>query len=419
MGITRHELGNGLRLVLSRDPRVPVVSVCVTYGVGSGHERPGRSGFAHLFEHMMFEGSVNVSKGEHFGLVESAGGQVEAYADRDYTNYIDTLPSHELELGLWLEADRMASLSSVLSQESLDTQRDIVKNERRAKIDNVPYGPAEDELFAMAFPPGHPYGHSMFGSMDDLEEASLDDVREFFTAYYTPNNAVLTMVGDFQADAATNLVERHFGPIPRGPEAPRVGDPPAPLPDGPIRRDVISEVPLPQLLVGCPIPTLGTDSFDVADLTVDLLVTGQASRLERRLVRETRLAQTVDAYAYPLVAGSAFVAFEITASEDAEPDKVEAVLGAELDRLGSEAPTDEEMARVRMGRETTHAVGMQQAEARSDRIGMYASLLDQPERFGTEGEIDSRITADAVRGLAREAFSAGNRASLWYLPADA
>jgi zinc protease len=416
--ILRHQLDNGLRIVLVPDERVPVVGVCLVYKVGSAHEPAGRSGFAHLFEHMMFEGSANIGKTQHFQYVESAGGRINAYTSWDSTVYIDTLPSHELELGLWLEADRMATLAQALSQESLDNQRDVVKNERRLKIDNVPYGRSEERLFELIYPETHPYHHSTFGSMEDLSAASLEDVRAFFETYYVPNNAVLTLVGDVEADPALDLVERHFGPIPRGSEPPPMPGTDRARLDGPAREEVGDEVPLPRFFIGCPIPPLGSDGFDVADLTADLLISGRASRLEKRLVRELRLAQAVDAFTYPLVSGSALFLVDVTAAEDVANADVEAALINELDRLADEPPSEEEMARVRLRRATDHAVRMQESDERADRIGMYACLLNEPERYGRERQRDDAIGPDAVREFARDALSAENRVSLWYLPAE-
>lgn len=414
--ILRYQLDNGLRIVLAPDDRVPVVGVCVMYAVGSAHERAGRSGFAHLFEHMMFEGSAQVAKTEHFQLVESAGGRVNAYTSWDNTVYIDAVPSHALELALWLEADRMATLAQTLSQESLDNQRDVVKNEKRTSLDNVPYGRAYEQIFALSFPKTHPYHHSSFGSMEELEAASLDDVRTFFETYYVPNNAVLTIVGDINTEMAYERIGRHFGHIPRGSEPPPLTGAENLRPPGASRATVRDEVPLPRLFIGCTVAPFGEVGFDVADVAGDVLTSGRASRLETRLVRELRLAQAVDASAFPLVGGASLFVVEAMATEDANPSELEAALTLELDRLAEEPPSEEEMGRVRLRRATSHAVEMQDTEDRADRIGMYAILLDEPERFGRERERDLAVTADAIRDLALGPLSAENRVSLWYLP---
>ena len=204
--IETHTLENGLRLVLSEDHRTPIVAVNVWYHVGSANERQGRTGFAHLFEHMLFQGSEHVGANEHFELIQRAGGTLNGSTWLDRTNYFETVPSHQLELALWLEADRMGRLLPAMTQEKLDTQRGVVMNERRWSVDNQPYGTWWERLPALAFPAGHPFHHSLIGSFADLEAASLEDISEFFRTYYTPDNAVLTIVGDFDNAEARALV---------------------------------------------------------------------------------------------------------------------------------------------------------------------------------------------------------------------
>ena len=219
---TESRLPNGLRLIISEDHLAPVAAVNVWYNVGSKHEVPGKTGFAHLFEHVMFQGSAHVGKAEHIALVQAAGGTMNGTTWLDRTNYYETMPSHQLELALWLEADRLGSLLDALSQENLDNQRDVVKNEKRWSYDNRPYGTWNEKLQAHLFPKEHPYHHPTIGSMADLDAASLEDVKEFFRTYYAPNNAVLAIVGDFEPERARDWVERYFGGIPANPSIPRV-----------------------------------------------------------------------------------------------------------------------------------------------------------------------------------------------------
>jgi hypothetical protein len=249
--IERYTLDNGLRVTLSPDPRAPIVAVNLWYDVGSKHEKPGKTGFAHLFEHMMFQGTASVEKGEHFKLVQAAGGTLNASTWLDRTNYFETLPAHELELALWLEADRMATLLDALDQANLENQREVVKNEKRQSYDNRPYGSFYERIMAALFPPGHPYHHTPIGSMDDLNAATLDDVIEFFRAWYAPNNAVLSIAGDVDVGEAHAAAARYFGPIPANP---RIVQPP-PLPVelglGGERREVVHDaVPLTRIHFG-------------------------------------------------------------------------------------------------------------------------------------------------------------------------
>ncbi len=414
--IATHQLDNGLRVVVAPSHRVPVVSISLFYAVGSAHERPGRSGFAHLFEHMMFQGSAHVAKAEHFGLIQATGGRTNAYTGFDATAYSDTLPSHELELALWLEADRMATLGQALTEETLANQRDVVKNERRKRVDNLPYGTWEERSYALAFPPTHPYHHSAWGSMEELSAASLADVQDFFATYYVPNNAVLTLVGDFEPDGALTLVDRHFGPVPRAPDPPGPDGNAATLTHAAQRDEVRGDGPLPTLYLGCTVPSLGDAGFDVADFVADLLVTGRASRLQTRLSRELRVAQAIDAWTQPLVAGASLLLVEATGRPEVAAAVLEAALDAELDRLASEPPSDDELDRVRLQRRTRREKDYQKADKRADRIGMYACLLAEPQRFLAELQRDQAITADAVAGCARQSLAPAKRKYLWYLP---
>ena len=413
-GLIDHRLDNGLRVVILPDRRVPVVGVSLWYAVGSRHEPPGRSGFAHLFEHMMFQGSANVGKSQHFNLVQAAGGRTNAYTGLDATVYGDTLPSHQLELALWLEADRMSSLGQVLTQATLDNQRDVVLNERRKKVDNATYGTWEERLFALCYPAGHPYHHSSWGSDADLGAASLDDVRSFFADHYLPNNATMAIVGDVDAAWAISAVERHFGAIPAGatPQPPAGGTPP------PIggREEVVERAPLPCLYVGCRTPPLADDGFDAADLVTDLLATGRASRLRARLVREQQVAQGLEAWITPLVDGAALMVLEVTARDGVEPAALEGAIDHELDLLAQAPPGEDELQRVRRQRATRRAAAMEQAEERADRLGMYACLLDEPQRFGTEGERDAAIDAGAIARLAGARLARDERSYVWFLP---
>ncbi|HEX5395637.1 MAG TPA: pitrilysin family protein, partial [Candidatus Limnocylindria bacterium] len=346
--IERHRLANGLRIVLSRDESTPIVAVNLWYDVGSKHEQPGKTGFAHLFEHMMFQGSANVAKGEHFAQIQAAGGTLNATTWLDRTNYFETLPSHELELALWLEADRMWHLVAAMTQEKLDNQRDVVKNERRWSVDNQPYGTWDEKLQELAYPEGHPYHHSTSGSMEDLSAASLEDVSAFFATWYAPNNAVLTVAGDFETDAALAAIERQFGPIPANTDLPPGPDMDVPPRIGhEVRETVHDRVPLPRIYVVYRMPTFGTDAWDALEVAADLLASGRASRLYRSLVRERQLAQDVTAFAFPMVGGASMFALWATARPGVEPEELEAALFDEIERLTIDGPSLDELERVR------------------------------------------------------------------------
>ena len=417
--IQRHRLDNGLRVILSPDGRTPIVAVNLWYGVGSRHEKQGRTGFAHLFEHMMFQGSANVAKGDHFAMINGVGGTLNASTWTDRTNYFETLPSHELELALWLESDRLASLLPAMTQEKLDNQRDVVKNERRSSVDNQPYGTAEERMQALLWPEGHPYHHSTIGSMEDLSAASLDDVSRFFATFYAPNNAVLTVAGDFDPDAALAAIGRHFGPIPANPDLP-----PAPVMDvpdslgGEVREVVPDQVELPRVHVAYRIPPFGTEGHQAFDVVSDLLGTGRASRLYRSLVRERQLAADVAAFVFPWAGGSTVLAVWATARPEIEVDTLEAQLLDDVARLAADGPTDDELARVRTLHAAAVEASLEQVGERADRISQYACLFDRPELANTEIERYDAVTAAQVREVMADRAGSDNRVVLTYIPAE-
>ena len=417
--IERHALDNGLRIVLSRDPRAPLVAVNLWYDVGSKHEKIGKTGFAHLFEHMMFQGSANVEKGQHFSLVQSAGGTLNASTWLDRTNYFETLPGHELELALWLEADRMASLLPAMTQEKLDNQRDVVKNERRAGVDNQPYGDWDERMQAMVYPEGHPYHHSTIGSMEDLSAASLDDVREFFATYYAPNNAVITLAGDFETDAALALIERHFGPIPPNPALPPPPDMTVePMIGRDVRVTVPDQVPLPRIYLAHRVAPFGTDAHDALDVASDILGTGRASRLYAALVREQRIAQDVSVFVFPIVGGAAMFTLWVTARPGVAVEQLESSLLAEIDRLATDGPSADDLDRVRNLHASRTASALERISERADRLSMYTCLFDEPDRINTEVGRYTAVDTERVVEALRSGITADNRVTLTYVPAE-
>src|SRR5262245_56331253 len=330
----RFELPNGLRVILSQDKRAPVVAVNLWYNVGSRNERPGRTGFAHLFEHMMFQGSEHVPATAHFAYIEKAGGTLNGSTWLDRTNYFETVPSHYLELVLWLESDRMGHLAPAMTQEKLDNQRDVVKNERRWRVDNQPYGDWDERLQMMLYPPEHPYHHSVIGSMEDLDAASLQDVIDFFGTFYAPNNAVLTVCGDFDHGNARSLIDKYFGPIPRGPAIPSipgVSEVPPTLGE-PQRVIVEEEIPLPRVYVAYRIPAYGSPDFYAATVAAHVLTEGKGALLYRELVR-TGIAQDAAAFAFPIVLGSAILAGWTTANPETTTKMLEGALLAGIAEL--------------------------------------------------------------------------------------
>jgi zinc protease len=418
--IERHQLDNGLKVVLSIDSTQPVVAVNLWYNVGSRNERIGRTGFAHLFEHMMFQGSANVPDTQHIAHIERAGGSMNGSTWLDRTNYFETLPANRLELALWLESDRMGFFLPALTQEKLDNQRDVVKNERRWRVDNQPYGDWDERIQAMVYPPEHPYHHSVIGSMEDLDAADLEDVRGFFSTYYTPNNAVLTVCGEFERDNALELIERYFGEIPRGPEPPPLpGQPIVPTTlEAAVRETIEGEVALPRVYVAFRIPPYGTDRFYQADVVTQLLTTGKSSRLYSALVREKRLAQSVVGYSFPIVTGAAMLVFWATANPGVEIGAVEEVFWDELDSLRTEGCTPREVERVITGTESRQIISLQQVGERANEMSMFTTLFDEPERINTELDRIRAVPSAEVLRFARESLNREHAAVLTYVPRE-
>jgi predicted Zn-dependent peptidase len=413
-------LGNGLRVVVSEDRTVPVVGVNLWYDVGSRHEPEGQTGFAHLFEHLMFEGSVHVAKAEHMRLIQGAGGTLNATTNPDRTNYFETVPAEHLALALWLEADRMGRLVPALTQETLDNQRDVVKNERRQRYDNVPYGDAWLRLLALLYPPGHPYHHATIGSMADLDAADLATFAAFHETYYVPNNAVLSVVGDTSPDEVFALADRYFGDLPARRDIPAAPDGAnVATPQAPTREDVRADVPAPRVYLAHRTYPFGSAGHDAVTVLGALLGDGRGSRLYRRVADGARLAQpdsvaayTVDLAHAPaplLVTGTARDGITADALADGLAEVVDGVVqgvdAAELDRAV-------QLLTTQWWRRMATVAG------RADALGRYATQCGDPARVAAQLPALQAVTADDVARVADEVLAASTRVTLSYLPED-
>lgn len=418
--IETYTLPNGLRVVLSEDHTAPIVAVNLWYHVGSANERPGRTGFAHLFEHMLFQGSQQVGANEHFELVQRAGGTLNGSTWLDRTNYFETVPSNQLALALWLEADRMGRLLPAMTQQKLDTQRDVVKNERRWSMDNQPYGTWWEKLPALAYPPEHPFHHSLIGSMDDLDAASLEDVAEFFATYYTPDNAVLTLAGDFDAAEAKGLIAEYFGPIARGAGRPPLPDMAIPFTYGerPPREVVPDDVVLARVMLASRIPPGGTPEHYAAGLCAAILGMREGSRFHRRLVRDRQIANESSAFTYDLTKGADLFICDVLGRPDVSAEDLEAALHAELDAVHADGVTDDEVARAVALIESGFVLGLQQASERADTLSRFATYFDDPALANAQAARYRAVTAADVTAFARAYLGRDNRAALVYVPRD-
>jgi zinc protease len=415
--IETFRLPNGLFVTLSEDHTAPIVAVNLWYHVGSANERPGRTGFAHLFEHMLFQGSADVGANEHFELIQRAGGTLNGSTWLDRTNYFETVPSNQLELALWLEANRMGYLLPAMTQQKLDTQRDVVQNERRWSMDNQPYGTWWEKLPALAFPPDHPFHHSLIGSMADLDAARLEDISHFFETYYTPDNAVLSVAGDFDPVETRQLVERHFGPIPRGRGKPLLPDMSLPKLFGEWKREVVpDDVVLPRLFLAFRVPPFGTRQHYAASIAAAVLGLRKGSRLHRALVRERQVAAEAQAFTYDLTKGCDLVVVDVTARPEVSAERLEQEVAREIDTLHEHGANDVEVERAVALIQTDMVRSLQLAADRADRLSLFATYFGDPSLVNGEMDRYRAVTAGDVGAFAQEYLGRGNRVSLLYVP---
>ena len=409
---TDHKLKNGLRAILSEDHSAPTYSISVTYNVGSRDERPGRTGFAHLFEHMMFQGSENVGKGEHFIYIENNGGGMNGSTSADRTEYHETLPANQIDLGLFLEADRMRSL--VINQSNLDNQRKTVQEERRQRYDNQPYGRTFEMLLDTAYD-NFAYKHSTIGSMEDLSAATVDDVANFFKTYYAPNNAVLAIVGDFKTDEVLAKVENYFGNIPSQP-APPAPDMAEPKQTAERRKTV--DDPLAQLTridIAYKIPSGNTPDWYALAVLGEVLSSGQSSRLYQKLVRGTQITQQAHAGADESRGTSLFFAtLLITPGKDAA--EAERLFYAEVERMKSEMVTDAEMEKVRMVVRRSDVEQLEGTLGRARSLADNAVYYNDPNVINTSSEKVNAITKADIQRVAQTYLNQNNRTVIVTVP---
>jgi zinc protease len=401
-------LANGLNVILHRDATVPVVAVNVWYHVGSANERPGRTGFAHLFEHLMFEGSKKVKEGEFDNLLEAAGGNNNGSTTNDRTNYVIDVPVNALDLALYLESDRMGYLLDAMSPERVNGQRDVVKNERRQSYENRPYGMASIELDKMLWPANHPYSWPTIGYMEDLTAASYDDVVQFFKKYYAPNNASLVIAGDIDFDKTNALVEKWFGEVPKGAPVEPIA-PPAALLTSVTRKTMTDRVRLSKLFLAWLTPRGYAPGDSALDVVAAVLAGGKNSRLYKRLVYDTQMAQDVDATQQSAPLGSSFV-IEVTPRPDHTVAEVQKAIDEEIEKLKREPPSAREMERA-----------VNQIEAsfyrRMERVGGFGGKADQLNAYYTAGGGPDYFAEDLARYTSLSPSDVQAAAVQW-LPAD-
>ncbi|MBA3466712.1 MAG: insulinase family protein [Gemmatimonadaceae bacterium] len=421
---TKEQLANGLNVIYHVDRSTPVAAVLLWYDVGSKHEQNGRTGFAHLFEHMMFQGSKNVAKGQHFGLLEAAGGRggadINGTTSWDRTNYFEQLPSNQLELALWLEADRMANLLDAVDQVKLDNQREVVKNERRQGVDNQPYGTWVEKMLASTYPASHPYSHTVIGSMADLSAASLSDVQNFFKTYYAPNNAVLVVAGDIDVTNAKALVRKHFGGIARGPAVPKLANMSLPATIGREQRFVVEDplAPAPRVYVAYRVPPARDKMGPVVSLLGSVIGSGRSSRLYEALVRKQQAATTVAGFNFGLVDGGDLLIFTATGRPGSSADSLERALIGELGKLSGDF-TQAELDRARAAERFGFVNGLQTTGGfggRADRLAEGWTFYRDANHVNKALAEFDRVRLAELNALARERLVPTNRVIAVYVP---
>jgi len=414
--VSRATLDNGLRVVMNQDTTVPTVAVSVYYDVGSRNEEKGRSGFAHLFEHMMFQGSENVGKGEHFGLIINRGGSANGTTSSDRTNYFETLPSNELALGLWLEADRMRSLA--VTQENFENQRTTVMEERRQRIDNQPYVPSMLRINELAYSDYWPYAHSTIGDMQDLVDAPLEAVQDFFDTYYAPNNAVISISGDFDPIEAMALVEAYFGSIPAR-ETPSFDvPPPAKQVSEQTETMYDANATLPAFHLAYHIPRSRTPDHYALEMLALVLGDGESSRLYQRLVKRDEICQQVAVGTDDRRGPDLFSVWAVMSSGH-QPQAAQEIIYEELRAIAEGGVTERELEKAKNRVSAAFVFGLQSNMARSQQLAEFELYWGDANLLKLELDHYLAVTAEDIKRVTVQYFDATNRTVLDVLPGEA
>ena len=410
-----YDLENGLHVILHEDHSTPIVAVTVMYHVGSKNEKPDRTGFAHFFEHLLFEGSENIGRGEFDKYIQNAGGRNNANTTYDRTFYYELMPSNHLATGLWLESERM--LHAKVEQKGIETQRQVVKEERRQRIDNQPYGSVLEESMKRAFTK-HPYRWSVIGSMDHLDAAQEEDYKQFYADFYVPNNAVLSIAGDINIEEAKQLIEQYFGPIPKGTKPIYRPDIVEPALTQEIRDTVYDNVQLPAVIQTYRTPAQGTEDYYAVNMLSTLLSQGESSRLFRALVDEQQKALFVGSFPLALEDPGVSLAFGIT-NMGVSPDDLEAAMDAEVRKVQEELISEEEFQKLKNQIENDFITGNSSVAGIAESLADYHMYFGDANLINTEIERYMKVTREDIRRVANQYFNKNNRVVLYYMPKPA
>lgn len=409
---TEYTLDNGLNVILHQDKSTPIVAVTVMYHVGSKNERPDRTGFAHFFEHLLFEGSENIGRGEFDKYIQNAGGTLNANTTQDRTFYYEILPSNQLELGLWLESERM--LHAKVEKAGIETQREVVKEEKRQRYDNQPYGSLLKEVLSRSFKK-HPYRWDPIGSMEHLDAATEEDYKNFYKEFYVPNNAILSIAGDIDIEQAKKWIQQYFGSIPKGKKEiyrPDIVEPPL---GGEVRDTVRDNVQLPAVVQAYRIPGQGTEDYYAVDMVSKLLSQGESSRLYKALVDDQKKALFVGSIPLPNEDPSISLAFGIT-NVGVDPKDLEAALDAEIAKVQNELISEQEFQKLRNQIENDFVTANSSVAGIAESLANYKMYYGDANLINTEIERYMKVTREDIQKAAKKYFSKNNRVVLYYLP---
>lgn len=408
-------LDNGLHVILHEDHSTPIVAVSVLYHVGSKNERPGRSGFAHFFEHLMFEGSPNIERGEYMKIVQSSGGTLNANTSFDRTFYYEVLPSNQLELGLWLESERM--LQATVDMKGVETQREVVKEEKRLRIDNQPYGSLLEKIFSNVYP-DHPYAITPIGTMEDLNAAEIADFEDFYETFYVPNNATLSIAGDINPSDARELIEKYFGDIPKGTkEIPRPEEEFS-LMDSEKVDTIYDNIQLPAVVMAYRTPAQGTEDAYALEMLGTLLSKGQSSRLYKELVDDQQLAVAVQAFPFGLELGGVFGTFGV-ANMGQDVGELKEAMDTEIEKVKVTPIPEKEFQKVKNQTESDFISQNSNMHGIAENLANYHVYFGDANLINTEIEKYREVTVDDLKRVAIKYLAPENRAVLYYLPQEA
>ncbi len=409
---TEYELDNGMHVILHEDHSTPIVAVSVLYHVGSKNEKPGRTGFAHFFEHLMFEGSPNIDRGEYMKVVQGNGGALNANTSFDRTFYYEILPSNQLELGLWLESERM--FHATVDEKGVETQREVVKEEKRLRIDNRPYGSFMEKVFAASFP-DHPYEITPIGTMEDLNAAQIEDFADFYETFYVPNNATLSIAGDIDPDETKELIEKYFGTIARGTnEIPRP-NPEVTLLTEEVVDTVYDNIQLPGVFLGYKMPQQGTKDTYALEMVTTLLSDGQSSRFYKTLVDEKQLGVAVQAFPFSMESGGLFITLGI-ANMGTDVAELREGIDAEVKKVRDNLISEKEYEKVLNQLENDFISSNSTMAGIAESLANYHVYFGNTNLINTEIEKYREVTREDMQRVAQKYLVPSNRVLLYYLP---